>query len=167
VPPCCVEPTLVRLVAGEAASRTIQKRAARALAGGLWAGPHLNPLTPWSAPMADEEITLDEDWDWHLRGGPDRNRGAVLIPGADCCCGRTHTRDYTPAKARRIAARLIELADEAEKVEPAPLVTPEEANACCGDPSNRDGNAHPWREAGDDNRGSHYVCLVCGATDTD
>jgi hypothetical protein len=117
--------------------------------------------------MAGEEITLDEDWDWHLRGGPDRNRGAVLIPGADCCCGRTHTRDYTPAKARRIAARLIELADEAEKVEPAPLVTPEEANACCGDPSNRDGNAHPWREAGDDNRGSHYVCLVCGATDTD
>jgi len=34
--------------------------------------------------MAGEEIDLDEDWDWHLRGGPDRNRGAVLIPGADC-----------------------------------------------------------------------------------
>lgn len=120
--------------------------------------------------MTDEEITLDEDWDVHLRGGedyPDRLRGAVLMPGTCGCCGRRHVWDYTPAKARRIAARLIELAEEAEKVEPAPLFTPEEADACCGDPSNRDGNAHPWREAGDDNRGSHYVCLVCGATDTD
>lgn len=71
--------------------------------------------------MADEEITLDEDWDSHLRGGDNRFQGAVLIPGADCCCGGRHTRDYTPAKARLIAARLITLAEEAEKVQPAPL----------------------------------------------
>ncbi|SET49365.1 hypothetical protein [Nonomuraea wenchangensis] len=84
-------------------------------------------------PRSDEgeELTLDDDWDAHLREGewPDRYRGAVLMPGRCGCCGRLHEWDYTPAKARRIAARLIELADEAEKVEPARLLTPEEADA--------------------------------------
>ncbi|MFC4006614.1 hypothetical protein ACFOY2_05240 [Nonomuraea purpurea] len=82
--------------------------------------------------MADDEVTLDEDWDVHLREGEnytDRYRGAVLMPGTCGCCSRQHAWDYTPAKARRIAARLIALADEAEKVEPARLLTPEEADA--------------------------------------
>ncbi|MFN2636876.1 MAG: hypothetical protein ABR585_07620 [Gemmatimonadaceae bacterium] len=43
--------------------------------------------------------------------------------------------------------------------------TPEEI--CCGDPTNLDGNAHPWNEIGEDNRGIHYRCPVCGATDVD
>ncbi|MGA4989891.1 hypothetical protein [Nonomuraea bangladeshensis] len=84
-------------------------------------------------PRSDEgeEVTLDEDWDAHLREGewPDRQRGAVLMPGTCGCCGRLHEWEYTPAKARRLAARLIALADEAEKVEPARLLTPEEADA--------------------------------------
>lgn len=52
--------------------------------------------------------------------------------------------------------------------EPEPATAkPSLEEACCGNPSNLDGNAHPWREAGEDNRGTHYVCPVCGATDTD
>lgn len=43
--------------------------------------------------------------------------------------------------------------------------TPEEI--CCGDPTNLDGNAHPWNEVGEDDQGTHYQCLVCGATDVD
>jgi hypothetical protein len=43
--------------------------------------------------------------------------------------------------------------------------SPEEI--CCGDPTNLDGNAHPWSEIGEDNRGTHYRCDVCGATDSD
>jgi len=43
--------------------------------------------------------------------------------------------------------------------------TPEEI--CCGDPTNLDGNAHPWSEVGEDDRGIHYLCQVCGAKDVD
>jgi len=43
--------------------------------------------------------------------------------------------------------------------------TPEEI--CCGDPTNLDGNAHPWSEVGEDDRGIHYLCQVCGAQDVD
>lgn len=79
--------------------------------------------------MADEETTLDEDWESWRRAGDDPYQGAVLISGAECCCGRRHVRDYTPAKARLIAARLIALADEAEKVEPARILSQEEIEA--------------------------------------
>ena len=37
---------------------------------------------------------------------------------------------------------------------------------CCGDPTNKDGNAHPW-ELIDDSYGDLYRCPVCGAEDTD
>jgi hypothetical protein len=77
----------------------------------------------------DEEITLDNDWEPWLRGGDNPCAGAVQISGECGCCGRSHTNDYTPAKARLIAARLVALAEEAEKVEPARLLTQEEADA--------------------------------------
>lgn len=51
------------------------------------------------------------------------------------------------------------------KGESVPVRTPEEI--CCGDPSNLDGMAHPWSEVGEDQRGIHYRCHVCGATDVD
>jgi hypothetical protein len=51
------------------------------------------------------------------------------------------------------------------KVSTVPVKTPEEI--CCGDPSNLDGGAHPWAELGEDNRGTHYKCDVCGAYDVD
>jgi hypothetical protein len=50
-------------------------------------------------------------------------------------------------------------------VSAAPI--PAVEDICCGDPCNLDGNAHPWSEVGEDQRGTHYRCLVCGAEDTD
>jgi hypothetical protein len=49
----------------------------------------------------------------------------------------------------------------------SPSARPSEPVKCCGDPSNRDGGAHPWKCVGEDNRGIHYVCPVCGAEDSD
>lgn len=39
--------------------------------------------------------------------------------------------------------------------------------ACCGDPTNLDGNAHPWVHVSEDGPGDVYRCPVCGATDVD
>ncbi|GAA3846946.1 hypothetical protein GCM10022226_83230 [Sphaerisporangium flaviroseum] len=39
--------------------------------------------------------------------------------------------------------------------------------ACCGDPDNLGGLAHPWKEIGEDDQGTHYQCPVCGAYDVD
>jgi hypothetical protein len=39
--------------------------------------------------------------------------------------------------------------------------------ACCGDPKNLDGNAHPWVLVSEDGPGDVYRCPECGATDVD
>jgi hypothetical protein len=39
--------------------------------------------------------------------------------------------------------------------------------ACCGDPKNLDGNAHPWQHISEDGPGDVYRCPECGAVDVD
>ncbi len=50
---------------------------------------------------------------------------------------------------------------------PRPRVPMAPEAVCCGDPTNLDGNAHPWDEIGEDHNGTHYECAVCGAYDVD
>ena len=39
--------------------------------------------------------------------------------------------------------------------------------SCCGDPTNLDGNAHPWILVTDNGPGDVYCCPECGAIDVD
>lgn len=70
-------------------------------------------------------------------------------------------------KALGIPERRENVSDETRVYVGPPKPPAGGKTACCGNPKNLDGNAHPWVHVSEDGPGDVYRCPECGAVDVD
>lgn len=108
--------------------------------------------------MAERQIIRDDDGGVAAAycGEPldDRGRAAMLALVA-AARRRMQAEDPDGTLGQRQAEKLASIRARARKA------------ACCGDPKNLNGNAHPWQHVSEDGPGDVYQCPECGALDVD
>lgn len=113
---------------------------------------------PRRPPMSDRQIIRDESGEVAAAycGEPlDETGRAAMLEVVAAARRRMEAEDPDGTLGQRQAEAIALIRDRARKA------------ACCGDPKNLDGSAHPWQHVSEDGPGDVYRCPICGAVDVD
>lgn len=108
--------------------------------------------------MSDRQIIRDENGEVAAAycGEPlDEAGRAAMLELVSAVRRRMDAEDPDGTFGQRQADAIARIRDRARQA------------ACCGDPKNLDGNAHPWQHVSEDGPGDVYRCPTCGAVDVD